>query len=126
MGTKGPAKKVKKGTFKRLISHILEHKIRLVLIGFGIVVTTIVNISISIFIKVVIDDYIIPLLSAPNNQVDFTPLIRFITMFALILVVGAILSFLYRYLMFKLTNGILRDIREQIFSKMQHLHIKYF
>ena len=126
MGTKGPAKKVKKGTFKRLISHILEHKIRLVLIGFGIVVTTIVNISISIFIKVVIDDYIIPLLSAPNNQVDFTPLIRFITMFALILVVGAILSFLYRYLMVKLTNGILRDMREQMFSKMQHFPIKYF
>lgn len=126
MGTKGPAKKVKKGTFKRLISHILEHKIRLVLIGFGIVVTTIVNISISIFIKVVIDDYIIPLLSVPNDQVDFTPLIRFITMFALILVVGAILSFLYRYLMVKLTNGILRDMREQMFSKMQHFPIKYF
>ena len=126
MGAQGSTKKVKKGTFKRLISHILEHKIRLVLIGFGIVITTIVNISISIFIKVIIDDYITPLLGVSNDQVDFSPLIRFITMFALVLVVGAILSFLYRYLMVKLTNGILRDMREQMFSKMQHFPIKYF
>ena len=98
MGGLSPAKKVKKGTFKRLIGHILEHKIRLVLIAFGIIVTTIVNISISIFIKIVIDDYITPLLSDPSDQVDFTPLIRFITIFAIILTIGAILSFLYRYL----------------------------
>ena len=126
MRAQGPAKKVKKGTFKRLIGHILEHKIRLVLIGFGIVVTTIVNISISIFIKIVIDDYITPLLSMPNDQVDFAPLIKFIITFAIVLVVGAILSFLYRFLMVKLTNGILRDMREQMYSKMQHFPIKYF
>ena len=126
MGPQGPAKKVKKGTFKRLIGYILEHKIRLVLIGFGIVITTIVNISISIFIKIVIDDYITPLLSVPSEQVDFTPLIKFITTFAIVLTIGAILSFLYRYLMVKLTNGILRDMREQMYSKMQHFSIKYF
>ena len=47
-----PIKKVKKGTFMRLIGHILEHKIRLVLIAFGIIITTVVNIGISLFLKI--------------------------------------------------------------------------
>ncbi len=121
-----PIKKVKKGTFKRLVSNILEHKIRLVLIGFGIIASTTVNIATSIFIKVIIDDYITPLLLVEKDKVDFTPLARAITIFAIILVIGAILSFVYRYLMVKLSNGILRDLREQMFSKMQYFPIRYF
>lgn len=121
-----PAKKVKKGTFMRLISHILAHKIRLILIGFGIIATTIVNITISLFIRVIIDDYITPMLASEKDKVDFAPLLHAITIFAIILFVAAILSFLYRYLMVKLSNGILRDIREQMYEKMQHFPIKYF
>ena len=121
-----PIKKVKKGTFKRLISNILQHKIRLVLIGFGIVASTMVNIATSIFIKVIIDDYITPMLLVEKDKVDFTPLLRAIMVFASLLVVGAILSFVYRCLMVKLSNGILRDMREQMFSKMQYFPIRYF
>ncbi len=124
--TGAPVKKVKKGTFRRLIGRILEHRIRLLLIGFGIVATTIVNITISLFLKVVIDDYITPMLSYEKEQVDFTPLAHAILIFAIILFVSAILSFLYRYLMVKLSNGILRDMREQMYGKMQHFPIKYF
>ena len=121
-----PIKKVKKGTFMRLIGHILEHKIRLVLIAFGIIITTVVNIGISLFLKIVIDDYITPLLLVEKEQVDFTPLRNIIILFSLVLATAAILSYLYRYLMVKLSNGILRDIREQMFSKMQYFPIKYF
>lgn len=121
-----PIKKVKKGTFMRLIGHILEHKIRLVLIAFGIIITTVVNIGISLFLKIVIDDYITPLLLVEKEQVDFTPLKNIIILFSLVLATAAILSYLYRYLMVKLSNGILRDIREQMFSKMQYFPIKYF
>ena len=121
-----PIKKVKKGTFMRLIGHILEHKIRLVLIAFGIIITTVVNIGISLFLKIVIDDYITPLLLVEREQVDFTPLKNIIILFSLVLATAAILSYLYRYLMVKLSNGILRDIREQMFSKMQYFPIKYF
>ena len=121
-----PIKKVKKGTFKRLVGHILEHKIRLVLIALGIISTTIVNITISLFLKVIIDDYITPMLTLDKDSVDFSPLARVLTIFAIILFVTAILSFVYRYLMVKLSNGILRDMREQMFNKMQHFPIKYF
>ncbi|MBR1455214.1 MAG: ABC transporter ATP-binding protein [Lachnospiraceae bacterium] len=110
----------------RLIGHILEHKIRLVLIAFGIIITTVVNIGISLFLKIVIDDYITPLLLVEKEQVDFTPLRNIIILFSLVLATAAILSYLYRYLMVKLSNGILRDIREQMFSKMQYFPIKYF
>ncbi len=121
-----PERKVKKGTFKRLISNILTHKIRLVLIGFGIIITTFVNIGVSLFIRVIIDDYITPMLAYEKDKVDYTPLLHAILTFAVILLIGAILSFIYRYMMVKLSNGILRDIREQMFSKMQHFPIRYF
>lgn len=121
-----PERKVKKGTFKRLISNILAHKIRLVLIGFGIIITTFVNIGVSLFIRVIIDDYITPMLAYEKDKVDYTPLLHAILTFAVILLIGAILSFIYRYMMVKLSNGILRDIREQMFSKMQHFPIRYF
>ncbi len=121
-----PERKVKKGTFKRLISNILAHKIRLVLIGFGIIITTFVNIGVSLFIRVIIDDYIAPMLAYEKDKVDYTPLLHAILTFAVILLIGAILSFIYRYMMVKLSNGILRDIREQMFSKMQHFPIRYF
>ncbi|MBR1844684.1 MAG: ABC transporter ATP-binding protein [Lachnospiraceae bacterium] len=121
-----PERKVKKGTFKRLISNILAHKIRLVLIGFGIITTTFVNIGVSLFIRVIIDDYITPMLAYEKDKVDYTPLLHAILTFAVILLIGAILSFIYRYMMVKLSNGILRDIREQMFSKMQHFPIRYF
>ena len=122
----GPEKKVKKGTFKRLIGYILKDKIRLVLIAFGIVVTTITQVAISLFMKIIIDDYITPMLLVEKDKVDFTPLRNLIIGFALVLLVSAILSFVYRYLMVRLSNGILKDMRELMFSKMQKFPIKYF
>ena len=121
-----PAKKVKKGTFTRLISHILQHKVRLVFIAISMIGATFVNVGASLFLKIAIDGYITPMLLQDKNNVDFEPFKLAMLYFALMLFIGVICTLVYRLLMVKLSNGILRDIREQMYEKMQKLPIRYF
>ena len=121
-----PVEKVKKGTFTKLISHILQHKIRLIFIGISMLGSIFVNVGSSLFLKVAIDNYITPMLLQDKNNVDFGPFRTAIFWFAVMLMVGVISTLFYRLLMVKLSNGILRDIRQQMYEKMQKLPIKYF
>ena len=121
-----PVQKVKKGTFTRLIGYILQHKIRLVFIVITMLGATFVNVGSSLFLKIAIDNYITPMLLQDKNNVDFAPFRTAIIYFAIMLLVGVVCTLFYRLLMVKLSNGILRDIREQMYEKMQKLPLKYF
>ena len=121
-----PVKKVNKGTFTKLISHILQHKIRLIFIGISMLGSIFVNVGSSLFLKVAIDNYITPMLLQDKNNVDFGPFQTAVFWFAVMLMFGVISTLFYRLLMVKLSNGILRDIREQMYEKMQTMPIKYF
>lgn len=121
-----PAKKVKKGTFTRLISYVLHYKVRLAFIAIGLMGSILVNVGSSLFLKIAIDDYITPMLLQDKNNVDFGPFRNAMFMFAGMLSIGVISTLVYRLLMVKLSNGILRDIREQMYEKMQKLPIKFF
>ena len=121
-----PVKKVKKGTFTRLIGHILEHKVRLIFIAISMIGATFVNVGSSLFLKIAIDNYITPMLLQDKNNVDFGPFKTAITYFGIMLAIGVVCTLVYRLLMVKLSNGILRDIREQMYEKMQKLPLKYF
>lgn len=121
-----PAKKVKKGTFTRLISYVLHYKVRLIFISIGLMGSILVNVGSSLFLKIAIDDYITPMLLQDKNNVDFGPFKHAMFMFAGMLSIGVVATLVYRLLMVKLSNGILRDIREQMYEKMQKLPIKFF
>lgn len=121
-----PEKKVKKGTLIRIIKYVLEHKLRLFFITIGMIGATLINVGASLFIKVAIDDYITPMLLQDKTNVDFGPYLRIILLFALFLIFGVLCSIMYRLLMVKLANGILREIREQMYEKMQKLPLKFF
>ncbi len=121
-----PVKKVKKGTFLRLISYVLHYKVRLVFIFIGLMGSILVNVGSSLFLKIAIDDYITPMLLQDKNNVDFGPFKHAMFSFAGMLSIGVISTLVFRLLMVKLSNGILRDIREQMYEKMQKLPIKFF
>ena len=121
-----PVKKVKKGTFLRLISYVLHYKVRLVFIFIGLMGSILVNVGSSLFLKIAIDDYITPMLLQDKNNVDFGPFKHAMFGFAGMLSIGVISTLVFRLLMVKLSNGILRDIREQMYEKMQKLPIKFF
>ena len=121
-----PVKKVKKGTFLRLISYVLHYKVRLVFIFIGLMGSILVNVGSSLFLKIAIDDYITPMLLQDKNNVDFGPFKHAMFGFAGMLSIGVISTLVFRLLMVKLSNGILRDMREQMYEKMQKLPIKFF
>ena len=101
-----PVKKVKKGTFTRLLSYIFAHKIRLVFIAISMIGATFVNVGSSLFLKIAIDNYITPMLMQDKNNVDFGPFKTAITYFGIMLAIGVLCTLAYRLLMVKLSNGI--------------------
>ena len=121
-----PEKKVKKGTLLRLISYVTRYKVRLVFISIGMMGSILVNVGSSLFLKIAIDNYITPMLMQDKNNVDFGPFKTAIFAFAGMLAIGVVSTLIFRLLMVKLSNGILRDIREQMYAKMQKLPLKYF
>lgn len=118
-------KKINKNVIKRLLQYInKEYKKTLIFVIICIIISSIAGAASSLFIGILIDDYITPLLQMENPV--FTGLLKIIGIMALIYLIGALASFVYNRKMIKVSQGVLKDIRDEMFSKMQHLPIKYF
>ena len=61
-----------------------------------------------------------------TGSTDFAPVLRFLVVLACVFVVGMIASFLQSYLMVGVTQGIQKKIRDDMFTKMQTLPLRYF
>ena len=117
--------KVPKGTIKRLISYITKkHKKKLLIVFICIILSSVASVASSIFLQALIDDYITPLLNTENPV--YTGLMMMIGFMALIYIIGIASSYLYNRLMAVISQGVLKDIRDEMFSKMEALPIKYF
>ena len=124
MSKKVTAAKDTKATVKRLLSYLKKYKMRFILVVICIVISAVVNVQCSLFIKSLIDDYITPLLT--NHSQDFSGLIQYIGKMAAIFIVGVVATYLYNRLMIVIAQGILKKIRDEMFEHMQRLPIKYF
>ena len=123
--TGGKRAKDAKGTLKRLIGYIAKgNKARLAIVFVLLLISTIASVASSLFLKSLIDDYIAPLIgqSAP----DFAPLFGALSMMACIYLAGMLASYLQTRLMIPVAQGTLKTIRDDMFSHMQTLPIKYF
>lgn len=110
---------------KRLLSYMsLPNRVRMGVVLVCILVSAVAGVAGSMFLETLIDDYITPLLAAPNPV--FTGLLRAIGIMGLIYLLGAGSTFFYNWLMVDISQSILKDIRDDLFSKMQRLPIKYF
>ena len=111
--------------FKRLLGYISRsYKKQLVLVAICIVISSVATVSGALFLQKLIDNYITPLLTETNPV--FTGLLRAIGMLAIIYIAGIISSYIYNKTMAIVSQGVLRDIRNEMFSKMQTFPIKYF
>ncbi len=63
---------------------------------------------------------------AESGSVDFAPIIDYLTKIAGIFVLGIIASFLNQFLMVSVSQGTQKRIRDELFSKMQRLPLRYF
>ena len=119
-GSKNPGK-----TLMRLLSYVWNYyKVECVFVAIGIAVSSLAAVAGNLFIKNLIDDYIMPFLS--ENNPSFAPLVRALLIMAGIYYIGTFATFLYARLMVNVTQGTLKRIRDDMFTHMERLPIKYF
>ena len=76
------------------------------------------------FMRELVDVYIKPMIGVESP--DFSPLAQALLRLALVYLVGLLCSYGYNLLMAVISQGTLKKIRIQLFSKMESLPIKYF
>lgn len=92
---------------------------------FGLIIVSVMaNLQGTMFTKTLIDEYITPLLVSEAK--DFTPLLHAILRVASFYGIGVIASYTYNLIMVYVTQGVLRNLRNDMFTHMESLPIKYF
>lgn len=120
--------KVSKNTFKtakRLLGYVMStYKLQFVAVCICIIISSVAMISVSLSLKFLLDDFIIPLIGLENP--DFSELYRAVGVLGIIFLCGVIATFLYTRLMVQIGQGVLRRVRDEMFEHMQTLPIRYF
>ena len=111
--------------FKRLMSYVFKtYKWHYITVIALIFVSVLANVQGTMFTQSLIDDYITPMLVADTP--DFGPLGMAILRVAGFYVIGVFATYLQNLIMTYVTQGCLRDLRNELFEHMQKLPIKYF
>ncbi len=124
-----PKGAIKKGTFGRLLKMLFKYyKWRVILIFVCIAISSVGSLVSSIYMQMLVDDVITPALSSVGG---FTAeiqgrLIGLVIMMVVAYTLVTLCSFLYTRVGATVTQGMLYHFREDMFTKMQTLPIKYF
>ncbi|MDE6941891.1 MAG: ABC transporter ATP-binding protein, partial [Lachnospiraceae bacterium] len=124
---RGPKPKIENPgkLFKRLMGYVLKNYApHVIIVVVCIFVGVLANIQGTLFTQTLIDEYIMPLLGTPDP--DFSGLARAIFRVACFYAVGVLASYLYNRIMINVSQGTMRNIRNDMFNKMEALPIKYF
>ena len=112
-------------TLARLLHYIRDgYAVQFAAVLVCILFSAVANVAGSMFLRVLIDDYIAPLLLEASPV--FTGLIHAILLMALVYAAGILSTFLYNWIMVSVSQGILKKVRDQMFRGMQRLPIRYF
>ena len=121
----GPAVKNPKKLLKRLFQYIFkDYKIHIIVVLVCILASVLANVQGTMFIKTLIDQYIIPLLHTDNP--DFGPLAMAIGRVACFYAIGVASTYIYNRIMIYVSQGTLRNMRNTMFAKMETLPVRYF
>ena len=123
MGDGRKAKDPKK-TFFRLLKYLLQYKFHIALVLVCILAQALVQSFSATMLGTLVDDYILPMVK--SGATDFGPLVKFLLQMAVVFLVGIASSFLQSYVMVPVTQGIQKKIRDDLFTKMQTLPLRYF
>ncbi len=121
----GPKSKTPVKTLKRLLGYIMKrYKFRYLIVLVCIAVSSVVQVIGTMFMKQLIDDYIMPML---DGRVEtFQPLLEALLTLACIYVLGILCTYSYNLIMMYISQGVLKSIRDDMFAHMETLPIKYF
>lgn len=119
----------KKGDLGKLLKRVFQYvgktyKYHLIFVLIGIFVSVLANVQGTMFMKTMIDDYIIPLTQA--KVPDFAPFAWAIARVAGFYLIGVLCAYMYNKIMIYVTQGTLKNLRNDMFAKMESLPVKYF
>ncbi len=111
-------------TVKRILSYLKLYKAALITVIVCIMLSAAASVAASLFIQILIDRYIVPLLG--QSSPVFTGLMQALCIMGIIYIVGTIATWMYNRSMVTIAQGTLKQIRDEMFAKMQSLPIRYF
>lgn len=115
----------KKASLLRVLKYVYEdYKFHFLAVFIFIVISALANVRGTLFLQTLIDDYITPYIGQQN--VSFTQLLKALLQLASIYACGVLSAYGYNRIMIKVANGTLKRIRDDMFTHMQSLPIKYF
>ena len=110
---------------KRLMGMLMKHYgVAVIIVAICIIINVLANVQGTMFMQRLIDDYITPLLKSETK--NYTPLLHAIGRVACFYGIGIIASYSYNRIMVNVTQGMLKTFRDEMFTKMEQLPIKYF
>ena len=113
-----------KKTLLRLLGYMRKYLPILVVVLVCIFMTSFAQTMASRSLGTLVDDYILPMVS--SGSTDYSPMARFLLKIAGVFAIGIVSSFLYNYLMVGVSQGTQKAIRDEMFTKMQRLPLRYF
>ena len=122
-------RKVSPKEMGRILGRVLKYMVSSYKWQFAVVVVCIFGAALAtrrgtLFMQDLIDDYILPLTQTPQS--DFGPLAGALCTLAGIYCIGIICSYTYNRIMVNVSQGTMKKLRDQLFSHMESLPIRYF
>ena len=123
---RGDGRKAKdpKKTLLRLLGYMKPYSPTLILVMLCVFASAFASITGSTALGDLVDEFILPMVA--SGSTDFAPLTGFIIKIGCVFAVGALASFFQAYLMVRVTQGIQKHVRDEMFRKMQSLPLRYF
>ena len=123
MGDGRKAKDPKK-TLVRLLKYLLQYKFHILMVLLCIFAHALVHSRSAVMLGTLVDEYILPMVA--TGSTDFGPILQFLLQMVLVFLAGIASSFLQSFLMVPVTQGIQKQVRDDLFKKMQTLPLRYF
>ncbi len=112
-------------TIQRLMRYVTgTYRLRFIIVLIFVLISSAAGVAGSLFLQILIDDTIGPLLGVQNP--DFTNLLWAIGTMGIVYLVGVISTFVYNWQVIIIGQGVQKEIRDEMFEKMQKLPIRYF
>lgn len=112
-------------TMKRLLAYILKnYKFPFLMVVICILGTALCTLRATLFTQSLIDDYILPMINSGNA--DFSALGKALLSLAATCLLGVLCAYSYNRIMVNIGQGTMKNFRDDLFTHMESLPIKYF
>ena len=124
------------GTVKRLFAFIWKsYKVHLGVVALCIVISSVTSIASSLFTRILIDDYIVPMVNSTQVSSffgnvgvgpDYGPLAVALVKLGAIILAGILAGYAYNLIMIYVCQGTMKKLRDSVFHHMEDLPLSYF